>query len=227
MNIDSLKDIAPTLVGDYTCEDTPEVIFKKYYKTIENYKQYMGLGNKYFFGHLHDSHILSCRINEGNLDLKLNEIATLQFACALVDKMKLKINMRKIIFPLEIISENTKHLSLNIVGKKGKVYENDFVELNQYICEEIIKWTENNVRIAFNLWSDKVKYKFGDNVNCRNYLLLLSCDKLTINEKQHENWNKYFGNKYDKYYNLFLEERKKDKYLSDYSQCEKFIEEIM
>jgi hypothetical protein len=73
-------------------------------------------------------------------------MATLQFASALIDKMKLKINKSKIIFPLEIISENTSHLSLNIVDTYGKIYETKFIKLSEYLYEEIIEWTDENIK---------------------------------------------------------------------------------
>ena len=227
MNAKNLRDLARTLFEEFACEDPSEIIRNEYNDKIKNYKKHIGIGSKYFFGHLHDSHILSCMVNKGNLHLKINEIATCNFAYALIEKMNLKINPRKLIFPLEIISENTDHLSLNIVDKNGKIFENDFVKLNDYISEEIIECTENNIKIAFNLYSKNAKYAFGEYINCRNYLLLLSCSKLTMTEKQHIYWERYFGDKYDKYYNLFLEERKKERPLSDSYLCMKFLEEIM
>ena len=51
--------------------------------------------------------------------------------------------------------------------------------------------------------------------------------KLIINENQNTYWEKYFGEEYNKYYNIFLEERNKGEYLSDYSLCEKLIEKII
>jgi len=225
---DNLNSLAPTLVEYFTYEDIPEVVLKEYTNRIDRYKKNIGVGAKYFFGHLHDSKILSCKINKGNLYLKLNEVATLYFANALIKKMKLKINSSKIIFPLEIISEDTKHISLNIVDKNGRIFENGLVKLNEYISEEIIDFTEEkNIKIAFNLWSKNAKYVFDDYINCKNYLLILSCRKLIINEKQNIYWEKYFGNRYDKYYNIFLEERKNGRALSDLFLCDKFIEEIM
>jgi hypothetical protein len=224
MNIEILKDLAPTLVGDFTCEDTSDIIFNEYNNKVNKYKKNIEIGSKYFFGHLHDSNILSCKINKGNLYLKLNEIATYNFAYELIKKMELKINIRKMIFPLEIISENTNELSLNIIDKKGKIFKNKFIKLDEYISEEIIEWTDKNIKIAFNLWSKRIKYKFDDYINCKNYLLYLSCNQLKINEMQNIYWKKYFGNKYDKYYNIFLEERNKGKAISDSKLDEIFLE---
>jgi hypothetical protein len=204
MNIGNIKDLAPTFIENYTDETVPRTVYKKYEDKIENNKKHIGTASKYFFGHLHDSDILSIKNNKGNLYLKLNEMATLEFACALIDKLKLKINKSKIIFPLEIVSENTSHLSLNVVDTNGKIYENEFIGLNEYLFEEIIEWTEENIKIAFDLWSSKIKYGI-DGIERNRYLLLLSCKKLTVNEMQHEYWNKYFGTEYDKYYNTFLD----------------------
>jgi hypothetical protein len=219
MNDINIKVLASTFIENYTEEDVPNSIYEEYSKKIAKYKEYIGIGSRYFFGHLHDSKIISCKNNNGNLYLKLNEMATLQFACALIDKLKLNINKSKIIFPLEISSENTSHLSLNIVDTNGKIIENNFIKVSEYLYEEIIEWTDVNIKIAFDLWTNKIKpYR---------YLLLLSCRKINILENQKIHWNNYFGNEYDKYYDIFLEERKKGIYLSDYSICLKFMEKII
>jgi hypothetical protein len=214
----NIKELAPTFVENYTDENVPKSVYENYTKKIEKYKEYIGTGSKYFFGHLHDSDILVCKNDNGNLYLKVNEMATFEFACALIDKMKLKINKQKIIFPLEIISEHTNHLSLNIVDIDGKIYENKFVKLNEYLYEEIIEWNNENIKIAFDLWSHKLKQN--------RHLLILSCEKLIISEKQSIYWKKYFGEEYNKYYDIFLEKRNKGEYLSDYSLCEKLIDKI-
>ena len=224
MNNGNIKDLVPTFVENYTFDEVPESVYKDYNDKIKKYKEFIGTGSKYFFGHLHDSKILSCKNIKGDLHLQLNEMATLQFACALIDKMKLKINKSKIIFPLEIVSENTNHLSLNIVDTTGNIYENKFVRLNEYLYERIIEWTDENIKIAFDFCSNKLKH---NSYLLLLLLLLLSCKKLTINENQHVYWNKYFGKEYNKYYNIFLEERDKGEYLSDYSLCEKLINKII
>jgi hypothetical protein len=59
MKIENIKDLAPTFAGNYTDEDVQENIYEEYYNKRENYKEYIGF--KYFFGHLHDSNILSCK----------------------------------------------------------------------------------------------------------------------------------------------------------------------
>ena len=214
----NIKELAPTFVENFTDENVPKSIYKDYYKKIEKFKKYIGLGSKYFFGHLHDSKILECKSNNGNLYLKINEMATLEFACALIEKFNLKIDISKITFPLEIISENTSHLSLNTVDMDGRIYESKFVKLHEYLYEEIIECNNDNIKIAFDLWTNKLKQN--------RYLLIVSCKKLIINEEQHMYWKKYFGEEYSKYYETFLKERSKGKYLSDYSLCEKLIEKI-
>ena len=219
MKIENIKEFASTFIENYTDEEVSHDIYKDYKNKILNYKKYIGIGSKYFFGHLHDSDILSCKKIKGILYLKLNDRSTLEFACALIDKKKLKIDKSKIIFPLEIISEGATRLSLNTVDVDGTILESKFVKLNEYLYEEIIEWTDENIKIAFDLWSHKLKpYR---------YLLILFCKKLIINENQNTYWKKYFGEEYNKYYNIFLEERNKGEYLSDYSLCEKLIEKII
>jgi hypothetical protein len=227
MNIENMKEFVPTFLENYTNEEVSQDVYQNYNKKIINYKKYIGIGAKYFFGHLHDSYILSCKKIDGNLYLKLNDISTLEFACALINKMKLKIDKRKLIFPLKIISENTDYLSLNIVDINGKIYENKFVRLSEYLYEEIIEWTNENIKIAFDLWSKKSYNLCLGKIKRNRYLLLLHCKKLIINENQLKYWNKYFGEKYNKYYSVFLEERDKGEYLSDYSLCSKLIEKII
>jgi hypothetical protein len=214
--IDNIKDSAPTLAENYIDEEISKNIYKEYSEKIEYYKTIVGIGRKYFFYHLHDSKILSLKTESGNLHLILDDIATIEFACALIDKYKMKINKMKINFPLEIRTEETEHLSLNVVDINGKIYKNKFVKLNEYLYEEIIEWNEKYIEIAFDLWSSKGK----------RYLLLLCCKRIKIIEKQKEYWDKYFGDKYNNYYNRFLEELDKGEYLSDYSLCEKLIEKI-
>ena len=220
LNSGNIKDLAPTFVENYTDENVSKAVYQNYHNRIKEYKKIMGIGSKYFHGHLHDSRIISCKNNKGDLYLKLNEMATLQFACALIDKMKLKINISKMIFPLEIISENTNHLSLNTVDVSGKLDEIKFVALNEYLYEEIIEWTDGKIKIAFDLWANRIRHNYN------RYLLLLSCENVIINERQRIYWNKYFGDKYDKYYNVFLEERNKGECLADYSLCEKLIDKL-
>ena len=214
----NIKELVPTFVENFTDENVNKSVYENYGKKIAKYKEYIGIGSKYFFGHLHDSYILECKNSNGNLYLKINEMATLEFACAIIEKMKLKIDRSKIIFPLEIMSENTNHLSLNTVDIDGRIYENKFVKLHEYLYEEIIEWTNDNIKIAFDLWANKLKQN--------RYLLLLSCKKLIINEEQSKYWKKYFGEEFNKYYDIFLEERNKGNYFSDYSLCEKLVEKI-
>jgi hypothetical protein len=67
MKIDMINDLnklAPTL----SCDDENDNIFKnvlnEYFKKAEKFKPFMGIEKKYFFGHLHDSKILSLKKNK-------------------------------------------------------------------------------------------------------------------------------------------------------------------
>jgi hypothetical protein len=168
--------------------------------------------------HLHDGEVLSLKKIKGNLYLKLNDFTTFVFACALIDKMRLGINKEKIIFPLEIKSEGTKYLTLNTVETNGILHKKYFVKLKRYLYDEIIEWNENNIEIVFDFWRKR---------SIRGYLLLLSCTNIKIVESQHEYWEKYFGEKYNKYYNYFINERNKGTFLSDYSLCVKLINKMV
>jgi hypothetical protein len=222
-NYANIKDLALTLAGNFIEEEIPQnvlnEIYEEYKERIEIYRNGIGIGNKYYFGHLHDSPILSLKKIKGNMHLKLNDISTLEFACALIEKMKLKINIRKLVFPLEIISEETKYFSSNIVDVNGNVYEDKLMKVTEYLYEEIIEWTDENKEIAFDLWTGKLKP--------RRILLLLSCKNLKIIEGQKEYWKKYFGEEYNEYYDVFVKERNNGEYLSDYSLCIRFLEKII
>jgi hypothetical protein len=214
----NIKDLAPTLVEHYVDEEVSENIYEEYREKIKNYKTIIGIESKYFFGHLHDSEILSLKIINGNLHFILNDIATLEFASALIDKMELKISAYNMKFPIEIITDETKHLSLNIVDVNGEIFNNKFVKLNEYLNEEIIEWNDKSKEIVFDLWASK------KSVN--RYLLLVSCKGIKIVENQKTYWRKYFGEEYNKYYNCFTDKRNNGEYLSDYTLCEKLIKEI-
>jgi hypothetical protein len=183
----NIKDLAPTFIENFTENDVSKNIYTEYANKIEMYKNDIGIFNKYFFYHLHDSKIISLENIHNNLYLRLNDMATFEFACALIDKFSLKINRSRMIFPLEIISEETVHLSLKSVDINGTLCENKFVDLKEYLYEEIIEWNKNNMEIAFDLCNM--------NLTPYRYVLLLHCKKLIINENQNEYWEKYFGGK--------------------------------
>jgi hypothetical protein len=212
----NIKNLAPTLAENFVDEEISKNIYTEYSNKIGYYRNIIGIGSKYFFGHLHDSTILSLKIKDNNLRLLLDDISTYEFACALIDKMKLKNDMLNMKFPLEIRTEGTKHLSLNIVDTEGNLYKNKFVKVKEYLYEEIIDWSNENIEIAFDLWSKP---------GCR-YLLLVSCKKVKFIENQNKYWEKYFGEKYNEYYEYFINERNKGKYLSDYMLCKELINKI-
>jgi hypothetical protein len=56
--------------------------------------------------------------------------------------------------------------------------------------------------------------------------VVLSCKNSLIIENQYKYWNKYFKKEYDEYYNIFLEERNKGEFLSDYSLCMQLLGKI-
>ena len=216
---DTIQEIAPTLVENFTEIDVEKAVYENYIKKIKNYKNSIGIAAKYFFYNLHDSEILSLKkVSRKDLFLQVNDFSTLEFACALIDNKKLNINKKDLKFPLELISKNTKHLSLNIVKLDGKIYPCRFRQLNEYLYEEIISWEENHIEIAFDLWKQ--------DTNLSRFLLLLVCEKLEFVEKQKSAWLGYFGTEYDCYYLAFEKARDEGVFLNDYSQCKKMIEEI-
>jgi hypothetical protein len=209
----------PTFIENFTEEDVSKDIYTEYNNKIKMYKNSIGNFSKYFFYNLHDSKIISLENIHHNLCLKLNDVSTLDFAYALIDKFNLKIDKSEIIFPLEIISEETSHLSLNSVDINGTLFANHFVELKEYLYEEIIEWNDKNIEIAFDLCNMNLKpYR---------YVLLLRCKKLILKEGQNKYWRKYFGEDYNKYYECFIMERNEGNYLADYTECTKLIDKIM
>jgi len=78
--------------------------------------------------------IIIKKINHRELLLRLNDISTLEFACALIDKKGLNINKASLIFPVEFISSGTNHLSLNVVGIDGEIHPCRFRQLEDCFC---------------------------------------------------------------------------------------------
>ena len=216
-----IQDLAPTFVEDFTDYELSESVSDTYRGKIEDYKRRIEKAAKYFFYHSHDSDILEIKkVNHKDLLMRLNDFSTLEFACALIDKKGLNINKESLIFPLEFISSGTTHLSLNIVEANGEIHPCRFRQMSEYLYEEILFWENGHIEIAFNLWKRKAKN------NIYRYLLLLSCTHLKVKEYQSKAWKKYFGDRFDFYYDYFETERNAGRWLSDYSLCEKLIDEI-
>ncbi|WP_424244237.1 hypothetical protein Dip510_001438 [Elusimicrobium posterum] len=220
--MNKIQELAPTLTGNFTENEPSEAIWIEYRKKINKFKKTENpLLKKYFFYGLHDSPIISVKkINKKDLEFIVNDGNCLEFACALINKKKLNIDTDKLQFPIKLASMGTKHLSLNIVDcESGKITPCRLRKIDEYLYEEVITFSPGNIEIAFDLWSK--------NSNPTNrYLLLLACAHLNLTEGQSTAWQKYFGNKYDKYYNHFNQKRENGEYLADYSICEKLIDEI-
>ena len=217
-----IQDVAPTFVENFTYSELSKSVCSAYETKIEDYKKRIGKAGKYFFYHSHDSDILEIKkTNRKDLLLRLNDLSTLEFACALIDKKGLDIDKTSLEFPVEFISSGTTHLSLNTVDEtRGEIYPCRFRQLSEYLYEEILVWEKGHIEIAFDLW------KHNSINNNHRYLLLLSCKQLKINEYQSEAWRKFFGDTYKAYYDYFETERNVGRWLSDYSLCEKLIDEI-
>ncbi len=216
----NIKELVPIFMDGFTDENVPELVYKIHEEKIELYRNRIGIAGNYFFGHLHDSDILSMKKTKGkDLQLRVNDYATQAFACALVDKKNIALEKTALKFPLEITSSGTEHLSLNTVGIDGWIHPCRFRQMDEYLYEEIISWEEGHIEIAFNLWVNRSP---RDN----RFLLLLSCRHLNILEYQETSWKKYFGNTYNNYYEYFKKERSKGRFLSDYELCKKLIDEI-
>ncbi|QQO09988.1 hypothetical protein [Breznakiella homolactica] len=219
---DNIKDIAPTLIEQFTDMTADPSVCDEYNKKKDILRNRMGTANKYFFGHLHDSEILSQRRTKNDVIIYLNDYAALHFALALIKKKDIKINQNRLKFPVVIRAMGVKHFSVNKVNpssghiKKCKTFTS--IGAN-YLYKEIIEWESNAVEIAFNYFKTK---SYPD---C-NFLVLLSCEKILIKEKQETYWNKYFTGNYYKYYQYFLSERNKLRFLSDYGLCEELLNEI-
>jgi hypothetical protein len=218
-HFDNIKDIAPTLVFHLIENEETFAEFEsgvtEFPRKIEGFIPLAGMGDKYFTGHLHDSPILSIKVENNDLSLIVNDFTTLQFACALIDKKNLKIDKDKLIFPFEMKTEETEHLSLNTVDDNGKIHESKCMKLKEYLHEEIIEWTDDNIEMAFDLWSGK-----------ESYLLLVKCKRIKFIENQDKYWKKYFRDEFNHYYDYFVNERNDRIYLSDYSLCERLINTI-
>lgn len=217
---DKIEVLAPILAENFIDIEIPQSTSDAYFGKVDAYKKRMGVAARYFFYNLHDSTVLSLKKkNRRDLQLVLNDIATLDFASALIDRKGLGLKARDLEFPLVISSIKTRHLSLNRVdGGSGKITPCRFRKVDEYLYEEIIAWEEGRIEIAFDLWC----WRCDPLKRC---LLLLSCEELEFEEKQDEAWERYFPESLNHYYEHFKARRRAGEFLSDYTLCLKLIDE--
>ncbi len=79
----------------------------------------------------------------------------------------------------------------------------------------------DQVEIAFELWHDNQ----DEDLPGERILMIVSARELKLTENQDKAWSKVFGNTYDDYYQYFKEQFESDRYVSDYTECLKLIDE--
>jgi len=227
-----IQDIAPSLahwfIDDYDFDKSMKMQ-RSYYERFRAMDDrfgltHMRLGN----GHLHDSYILSKGKSDNGYALWLDDVAVCDFAGALRDKKGLNIG-GKMTFPLGITACGVNRLSLNKVNKRtGRLDPCRPGKQWQYLSEEIIRWDEDGVEIAFVLWGGR---KRVPRTAMRRYsyvsaLLLIACKRLYVDQRQDIAWHEYFGHEYDDYYGFFKHKRDSGVNLSDYSVCCELVDEF-
>ena len=94
------------------------------------------------------------------------------------------------------------------------------------LCFDLIKslneFTEKNrIEIAFQFW----KFVLKREKSGKNIILIVSAQELIITENQDQAWNEIFGNEYDDLYEYFKGQFDSKRYVSDYTECLKLIDE--
>ncbi len=218
----NIQEIAPFLANDFIDLDEPIFDFAKYSKFLDNNSDQLGNLKKYLIGKLHDSWITSFNLEEEKLHINLNDFSTHVFSDAIVEKFNIKIDYDKLVFPVTIEIKGDLKVDFFQVEENGDLKTIDQISCSEYLGEQILKLSSNQLEIAFELWHDNPDEDLpGDRI-----LMLVSAKELKLIENQDKAWNEIFGNTYDNYYQYFKEQFQSDRYVSDYSEYLKLVDEL-
>ncbi len=217
----NIQEIAPFLANDFIDLDEPIFDFAKYSKFLDDNSEQLGNLKKYLIGKLHDSWITSFNLEEEKLRINLNDFSTHVFSDAIVEKFNIKIDYDKLVFPVTIEIKGDLKVDFFQVEENGDLKTIDQISCSEYLGEQILKLNSNQLEIAFELWHDNPDEDLpGDRI-----LMLVSAKELKLIENQDKAWNEIFGNTYDNYYQYFKEQFQSNRYVSDYSEYLKLVDE--
>jgi len=217
----NIQTIAPFLADNFV--DLEEPIFDRdeYSKMLKHNSARLGLFEKYLICKLHDSWVIELTHDLDSLKITLNDFSTHVFADAIVERKKINIPHDKLVFPLTIEFKGELKFTYYTVNDRGFLKEIGVINVDEYLYEQVIRIEKNRIEIAFQFWKSALKReKSGENI-----ILIVSAQELTITENQDQAWIKIFGNEYDDLYKYFKGQFNSKRYVSDYTECLKLIDE--
>jgi hypothetical protein len=218
----NIKTTAPFLADAFVDLNEPIFNTEKYSEFLNQNEKRLGLYKKYLVCKLHDSWIINISRQPENFKITLNDFSTYVFAAALIEKFKLPIDADNISFPLTIDLNGNLSVDYYQVDEAGMLKEIQPFDLDEYLYEQVIKIDGERIDIAFHFWKSSVKLdKPGESV-----IVLASIRHLTLTENQDYAWRELFGDGYDNYYEYFKEQFNSDRYVSDFHECLKLIDEF-
>jgi hypothetical protein len=219
---ENIKTIAPFLADQFVDLDEPIFNIEKYIEFLTQNEKRLGLYKKYLVCKLHDSRIITISRQPENFKITLNDFSTYVFAAALIEKFKLSIDADNISFPLTIDLKGNLSVDFYSVNETGALKEIKPFDLDEYLYEQVTKIDRERIEIAFHFWKSNVKIdKQGEGV-----IVLASAQHLTLTENQDYAWKELFGNVYAKHYEYFKEQFNTGRYVSDFHECLKLIDEF-
>lgn len=218
----NILTIAPLLADDFI--DLDEQIFDtdKYSEFLKQNDFRLGIFKKYLICKLHDSCIIDILQQDDKLTIILNDFSTYVFADAIIDKFKLNIDSDNILFPIQIEFADILSIDYYKVDDNGRLDKIEPVKLDEYLYEQVTKISEDKIEIVFNFWKSNINQdKPGESI-----IVIASARQLKITENQDKSWRELFGDTYNDFFNYFKEQFDSDRYVSDFHECLKLIDEF-
>ena len=217
----NIQTIAPLLADDFVDLEEPIFHADEYSNILNQNSARLGLFKKYLTCKLHDSWVIELTQDLDSLKIKLNDFSTHVFADAIIERKKINIPHDKLVFPLTIELKGKLEFTYNTVDDNGFLREIGIIDVDEYLYEQVFKIENDKIEIAFQFWKSALKRERSG----KNIILVVSAKELIITENQDYAWNEIFGNEYDGYYKYFKEQFDSERYVSDYPECLKLVDE--
>jgi len=217
----NIQTIAPFLADDFVDLDEPIFDTDKYSVFLTENSTRLKNFKKYLIWKLHDSWITDFEIKSDKLKLNLNDFTTHVFADAIVEKFQVDVEHDKLVFPVILELKGNLNMEFFRVEEDGDLESIDQISVDEYLGEQILKLNNDLIEIAFELWHTNP----NEDLPGERILMIASAKELNLTENQDEAWNEIFGKKYDDYYQYFKEQFESDRYVSDYTECLKLVDE--
>lgn len=217
----NIRTIAPFLAEDFVDMDDPIFDMDKYSVLLTENSNRLKKFRKYLIWILHDSWITDIEIKSDKFEMKLNDFSTHVFADAIVEKFKIDVDHDKLDFPVIIELNGNLNIEFFRVKENGDIESIDQITVDEYLGEQILKLNNDLIEIAFELWHSNP----NEDLPGKRILMIASAKEINLAENQKKAWKAIFGNKYDDYYQYFKEQFERDRYVSDYTECLKLVDE--